>query len=317
MITFNVREDILTTKYGDKISLAKLKIMWRLSLSNFTTKYNVPSYYKFEFKVDMWSELNKLIELQIIDYIQGKKTLRFLIIPQLKDILRSKQLKVGGKKADLINRIELNFTEKELKTFNIPKEYFLTKKGIEIYLALEDWIWSYDILKEYYCYGPNFLSEEYIFELLNTKESKYETELDIINQLLTNHDKNLQFGTLGILYSRLSNFQYQNGNLKDALEAIFCSIMLEASGLKDTSWSIENEKGQTIIDAKVATYDDNQIPNGTIDMLNEIIDKRNYLDISKIIDSIWYKYKYYFKQSKCNTLELMYEKIRGLITHTL
>ncbi|MFT9455679.1 MAG: SAP domain-containing protein [Liquorilactobacillus hordei] len=297
--------------------MAKLKIMWRLSLGNFTTKYKVPSYYNFEFKVDMWSELNRLIALQIVSYVQGKKTLKFLLVPQLKNILRSKQLKVGGKKVDLINRIELNFTEKELKTFNIPKEYFLTKKGTEIYLELEDWIWSYDILKEYYCYGPNFLSEEYIYELLNTKESKYETELDIINQLLTNHDKNLQFGTLRVLYYRLSDFQYQNGNLKDALEAIFCSIMLETSGLKDTSWSIENEKGQTIIATKVAMYDDNQIPNGTIDKLNEIIDKNGYPDISKIINSIWYKYKYYFKQSKCNTLELMYEEIKSLITHTL
>ncbi|MDN7144405.1 SAP domain-containing protein [Liquorilactobacillus mali] len=313
VIIFNVREDILTTRYGDEISLAKLKIMWRLNLSNFTTKYRTPSYYRFEFKVDMWSELNKLIALKMVDYVQGKQTLKLLTMPQLKDILRLKRLKVGGKKADLIDRIKLNFTEKELETSNIPKEYFLTKKGAEIYLELEDWIWSYDILKEYYCYGPNFLSEEYIYELLNLKKSKYETEFNILNQLIAKHEKRLQFGTLGVLYYRLSDFQYKNGNLKDALKAILSAAMLEASGLKDAKWSIENEKGQTIIDTKIETYEDNQVPNGTIDSLNEIFAKNSYSDISKIISNVWHKYKYYFKQSKIDSLEVMQKTINNLV----
>ncbi|MFT9412529.1 hypothetical protein, partial [Liquorilactobacillus hordei] len=146
-----------------------------------------------------------------------------------------------------------------------------------------------------------------------SKRSKYETEFDIINQLISKHEKHLQFGTLGILYYRLSDFQYKNGNLKDALKAILSASMIEASGLKDTIWSIENGKGPTIIDAKVATYDYNQVPNGTIDSLNEILAKGSYPDISEIINNVWYKYKYYFKQSKVNSLELMYRIIGSLV----
>jgi len=81
--------------------------------------------------------IKTFITLELIKISDYKEEIQIMTIPQLKDILRSKQCKLTGKKQELVERVFENFSSEEFsKLAKGNKYYILTKKGkeaLEIY----------------------------------------------------------------------------------------------------------------------------------------------------------------------------------------
>ena len=73
-----------------------------------------PRYFETNYEINAESSLDKLIKEGFVTESKEKNTLSSLNIPKLKSLLKSKHLKVGGKKDELIRRIVDNFTTNEI-----------------------------------------------------------------------------------------------------------------------------------------------------------------------------------------------------------
>lgn len=73
------------------------------------------------------------IDLELIKESDYKDEIQIMTIPKLKDILRSKQCKLTGKKQELVERVLENFSREECSNFiKGNKYYILTEKGKEL-----------------------------------------------------------------------------------------------------------------------------------------------------------------------------------------
>ncbi|MDW4175349.1 SAP domain-containing protein [Staphylococcus saprophyticus] len=87
-------------------------------------------YYFRENNINVKNHLNKLIERDfLIINSNPEVALPKLTIPELKEILRTNNLKLGGKKQELVNRILENIDAINLESFDLPSIYEATDKG--------------------------------------------------------------------------------------------------------------------------------------------------------------------------------------------
>ncbi len=73
-----------------------------------------PRYFETNYEINAESSLNKLIKKGFVTVSLAKNSLSSLKVPELKVALKTKQLKVGGKKDELISRVLDNFTRNEI-----------------------------------------------------------------------------------------------------------------------------------------------------------------------------------------------------------
>ncbi|ARI78228.1 SAP domain-containing protein [Halobacillus mangrovi] len=76
----------------------------------------IPRFFYERYGVNAEESLKKLVKEGYLTEGTPFDSLVSLTIPELKELLRTKQLKVGGKKAELISRIREHFTEEEVKS---------------------------------------------------------------------------------------------------------------------------------------------------------------------------------------------------------
>lgn len=77
---------------------------------------SLPGYWTYEYNLDFKYVISKLINNGYL-IVTSTPNLNKLKVDELKDILRKYSLKVSGKKADLIKRIEENITEEQLSQY--------------------------------------------------------------------------------------------------------------------------------------------------------------------------------------------------------
>ena len=93
-------------------------------------KNGYPGFWWFEYGIrDVGSALKSLEDRGYIILATAKDSLNSFTIPQLKELLSSKNLPVAGKKADLIMRVADAFSEAELLATGIQIKYVLTELG--------------------------------------------------------------------------------------------------------------------------------------------------------------------------------------------
>lgn len=79
---------------------------------------------------DFNKKLKKMIDQEYLCETNNYEKLNFLKVIELKEILKSKKLKISGKKDELIDRISSNFKENELRYYvGEDTAYKLTEKG--------------------------------------------------------------------------------------------------------------------------------------------------------------------------------------------
>lgn len=94
---------------------------------------HLPLYWTFEYNIDYKNLINIFISNDYLKIQNYKNNLSKLLVNELKEILKNFNLKVTGKKDELIKRIEENISKEELKTFFSSDNKFLvlTEKGKE------------------------------------------------------------------------------------------------------------------------------------------------------------------------------------------
>lgn len=101
---------------------------------------NVWGYWTYEYSLDFPKVMTELLSMHYLSIVGKDKILSKLTIPELKKILSDFNLKVSGKKADLLNRIETNIDPYDLEEYfsEGAKFYYLTERGEEALQNLSD-----------------------------------------------------------------------------------------------------------------------------------------------------------------------------------
>lgn len=91
----------------------------------------IPGYWTYEYNINYKKLLTIFLAKEYLKISSGTETLKFLTVEELKEILRKSNLKVSGKKNELIDRIKENIEVSVLETM-ISKsscKYILTPSG--------------------------------------------------------------------------------------------------------------------------------------------------------------------------------------------
>lgn len=93
-------------------------------------KNGYPGFWWFEYGIrDVGAALKSLEDRGYIVFSTAKDSLNNFTIPQLKELLTSKELTTSGKKADLVMRVADAFSEAELLATGVQIKYMLTELG--------------------------------------------------------------------------------------------------------------------------------------------------------------------------------------------
>ncbi|QSS99544.1 SAP domain-containing protein [Pontibacillus sp. ALD_SL1] len=130
----NVPEYDIDSVYKKKLNSGLLPgeiilIDW---ISGKTSEAQFPRYFETTYGINAKHSLGKLIDEGYVAEGTLIESLNSFKIPQLKEALKTKELKVSGKKADLISRIKDHFTEGEIESFVDYNVYKVTTKGEEV-----------------------------------------------------------------------------------------------------------------------------------------------------------------------------------------
>ncbi|MFC0525515.1 SAP domain-containing protein [Pontibacillus salicampi] len=100
-------------------------------ISGKTSEAPFPRYFETTYGINAKRSFNKLVKEAYVGEGTTMEALGSFKVPRLKEILKSKNLKVSGKKADLIARIEEYFTDVEIESYVDRNVYKATAKGEE------------------------------------------------------------------------------------------------------------------------------------------------------------------------------------------
>ena len=190
-------------------------------------KFEFPQWQEDEFGTNLGQRLEKLMTngyLRVNSVVEG---LEKLTIPELKAILKTKELKVSGKKIDLINRVSENFIETELAAYWKP-EYRITQLGesllkeYELFLINRKEGYNFRIAeleaadKELKARNPAFTAQDVIWSLLNKK---------IINTSVLDDPWEIY-----TTYKHMHDIFAKRGYYESALEMIFQCWAIALSG---------------------------------------------------------------------------------------
>ncbi|WP_288867892.1 SAP domain-containing protein [uncultured Parvimonas sp.] len=278
-----------------------VKAIFLHKYNNKSLELNYPHYYQYEYKIKDTKKLHQefinkgfLIELDIENNIQA--VLNMMTIAELKELLKTKGLKVSGKKADLVERLlTINISKNEIH----PKYYVytLSEKAIN-YLEKYDFLYklhqsTYGIELEEYIHNKNELEKAWktnkvkfndvCWAILNKRTLKYSFNKDY--GLLRNNFYDMYVITksegkanlellCNVLYIDLSGME--NNNSVEDLEIMFYKNSPIAPALSD---EIKKYKLSDIIDAlknvrlnlPFSYFNLNQMINIITDEYNDLI----------------------------------------------
>lgn len=183
------------------------------------------------------------------------ESLRKKKVPELKHILKSYDLKLSGKKDDLINRIKENQSEIDIEVLNLEPVLYVSNDYQDFYNSTDfieyghnsNYISIFELFK-YYQSSPGKNKDEII---LGTMIEKYKIKLDEVNK----HDSKM-------LSSRISDYYLKElNNIYDGYYYLNCSVMIQIMQ------NIESYRGMLV------KYGKNSIQIDNLDYLFRIHDK--------------------------------------------
>lgn len=180
------------------------------TVGNETTNH---SYFR-ENSINVMDSIKKLIDNNLLIIEQNlENSLPKLKVPELKELLRNSNLKVGGNKQELVNRLLDNEDLLDLNSISLPSIYVATSKGNEL---IEQTSYILHFHNDYTISLPrahklavNNLNSTDKIETIYMLEIKYELEI--------NHDNH----RLAILFSSLANYYLKNKNDKENARMYF------------------------------------------------------------------------------------------------
>lgn len=319
-------------------NLKPIEICFLYYMNNIASDKNVAMYWYYD-GINPNKEIDKLISLGLlVANIDIKRNISKLTIPVLKELLKSKNLSVSGKKQELIERVLGNIDLTLLESKYNTKTYTLTKQGLQlieqnyIYILNKNRQWGFsnaEIKKAYQNSTEDMSNIDIIWKMLNNKNMKliqhgnwneYANNLRIMAQMYcsTNNYKNALIFYLAIFAIDLSGVS--NENIVDSNDLIFVSTAALTS-IKECleKENISQDELSEYITKSIPYrknlpfyyYNDNSMKKILIDSLDGIeFDYRNYpTDRKPRKNATTYQYreysdlKEYFKEPSQKTVK--------------
>lgn len=192
---------------------------------------------------DLPELLKKFKELELIRYSNLEDAIKKLTIKELKEYLRSKDLKLVGNKKDLIDRLLPNLSEEEKKRISVQNKcYILTEKGNQIlkkYKNKEE-NEEQNIFKQ----TINFIKEQEILQAYN-RICEYNIKYNNIGGINFDWKQQLQEGISKIDYKAIKWFMSKDLNINSEIpesdfKAIICFEYLSGKSCNDIIRLIKN-----------------------------------------------------------------------------
>lgn len=218
--------------------LKDIKIAYLMNYFNGKVKNNyIPGYISYRAGNNWHALLNDAFSIGLIAWLPPYKSLPFLTTPELKQLLREHDLKLSGKKQDLIDRIIENIGENSLED-KTPLVYNLTSKVEEFVEKYKVYIISME---------PSSFTLGQIYEMENIFKSKkiaitpYAIFIALYSQDIENHINKKEWGSLANTY-RSCALRFKDENPINALSLLFKAFYIDLSGLKGDDFLIGYER---------------------------------------------------------------------------
>lgn len=90
-----------------------------------------PGYFEYKYGINTEKSASKLLDKGFISEATPIESLKSFKVPELKEVLKQNELKVSGKKQELIDRLSENLSENEISNYIDKKPLKITSKGQE------------------------------------------------------------------------------------------------------------------------------------------------------------------------------------------
>lgn len=214
----------------DELSLADIKLLWRINLGHFTSKTAMPSYFRCKYGVDANEHLNTLQSLKLVNFYAGSATLQLLKVSELKEALKKFNLPLSGKKENLIDRIKININETDILSFNPHRIYYLTILGEKTYDMDVNYLNAYELLDNYF--DITTIDSETFLEVVSNIELA-EVKSLILNKFILS---SFRMGDISVYHSnciRAYTIYSLEGNYKLALKYLIQDTLIRVSLIKN------------------------------------------------------------------------------------
>jgi hypothetical protein len=227
-VSYNYDIDpILTKKFSNGLLPGEIMLIDWISGKNRRVQF--PRYFETTYGLDAKRSLDKLIEVGYVKESSAIESLASLKLPELKEILKSKGLKVSGKKANLIARIGESSTEEEVETYIDSRMLEVTDKGNEV-------------LAEYYYIVPAHRndSKDGVYNVanairrvkeLNYRPSNGDISFALFHKSYMEHAEKFQYGLMRNDIRHMAGQLEKERKYKDSLFHYLRVYIMDLSGL--------------------------------------------------------------------------------------
>lgn len=207
-------------------------------LLNYLDKKNVathlPNYWAFEYNLDIPNIIKKLLAHQYLQYAPDKFILSKCKVNELKDIIIKNNLKVKGKKDDLIETILQNIPN--YQKYLTEKYYLLTDKGLSI-IQLNDHLIYWHTYRNIFDFS---LDEIDLEKQKYPNCSKYDLALKITDR---HQNKNLNSKSYGLYRNNIfikSEILGHMGEIQEQIKTLLqvCYLDLTIGNYQGAGFSI-------------------------------------------------------------------------------
>jgi thiol-disulfide isomerase/thioredoxin len=190
-----------------------------------------PRYFKYEYDTNPNILLEKALKNNHLSKSKPLYNIEKAKVSEIKEILKKYNLKVSGRKNELIDRIKINLTEKEIKD-NFPGSYYvLTDEGRKIVKKNEHVIYYH---KSKYL---GIISLKRYNDLLKEKNDapnlKYEIALELLDEYALKERKNGNWGLYTNSFLAKAKIYEDKNEYEHALNDYLKICILDLSGLNN------------------------------------------------------------------------------------
>lgn len=223
---FNLKKHI-DSAYPSKNGLYPHELLILYNAEKYNIKQKVfPNFYYNIPDTELLNILNSLVARNFLKIGSIEITLKNNTLKQLKDVLKENNLKVSGKKVELISRLIENIPEITLKNYFPDEFYSLTQKGKN---ELSDNSYIEYVLKKSYCHLD--IWEANIAVHKNPTLSIADISWQTLNKECGLHFKNRNFNLYRNTLYAMAEELYDEKKFKRALEFFFQICYWDLNGI--------------------------------------------------------------------------------------
>jgi hypothetical protein len=196
-----------------------------------TVDANFPGYFEYNYGINAKNSAFKLVHEGYMKYATPIESLPSLKVTQLKEMLKTKKLKVSGNKKELVERIQENFSFEEVSNHIESALLKLTQKGEEVF-------------KEFYYIVPAHKndSKDGIYNVgsaikhvkgLKYKPNNGDISWALFQKALLKYQDKFQHGLVRNVFTNMAFQLFKEKRYRDALENYFRVFIIDLSGLNN------------------------------------------------------------------------------------